>query len=90
MDLSLHCLLIIVLIYMLSCFMILLAFLLGNLIVVTKTSTSVLWNYNFYSVNCVPSIWKEIEIFTSKHTIDNLHTLYVEQIIKIYMKKIVI
>lgn len=49
MDLSLLCLLIIVLIHMISCFMIPLAFSLSRHAMGTNISTSALWNYNFLS-----------------------------------------
>lgn len=47
MDLSLLCLLIIVLIHMISCFMIPLAFFGSHRAIASEILTSVLWNNNF-------------------------------------------
>lgn len=76
MDLSLLCLLIIVLIHMISCFMIPLAFSLSHCAVGTNISTSVLWIYlTFKSLNCGPTGWKTVDknrIVVLKDTIGSL------------------
>ena len=60
MDLSLLCLLIIVLIHMISCFMIPLAFSLSHHAIGTNISTSVLWNANFSLTLSRPAWLKEL------------------------------